>query len=304
MNLMSLRFNLFSGLIPHRLQHAVGSRHPLDGGSPSSRRRLPQKSLFRLYLLFSVLLILLSPLHAGSPDADLDAANRAYSEGRYDDSARLFQQIVAEHGYSAPLCFNLGNAEAKAGHPGPAILNYERARYLAPGDTDIDHNLQLARKQAGLDSNSYRWWQVLLLRVTPLAGYLIVACLLLLILAMAGNASLSARKIQQPVLRGICRGIFFAGVPVCLLLGFVELSAIGFTNRIEGVIVTKDATLRLSPFESAEHVGALPEGDLVTVERRHNDYLWIEARDHHFGWVQEKDLQPVVAGSFGLKPSN
>ena len=31
------------GLILRRLQRAVGSRHPLDGGPPSSRRRLPQR---------------------------------------------------------------------------------------------------------------------------------------------------------------------------------------------------------------------------------------------------------------------
>jgi len=241
-------------------------------------------------------------LLADNSDTELDTANRAYLEGHYDDSAMLFKEIIATRGYSAPLCFNLGNAEAKAGHPGLAILNYERARYLAPGDPDIDHNLQLARKQAGLDPNSYRWWQILLRTASPIAGYLIVAGLALLILALAGNATVD--KTKKPLLRRIFRAIFFVGIPVCLLLGFVELCAIGLTNRIEGVIVTKDANLRLSPFESAESVGTIPEGELVTVEGRHNDYLWIEARNHHFGWIQEKDLEPVIAGSFNAKPSN
>ncbi len=54
----------------------------------------------------------------------------------------------------------------RAGHPGLAIHNYERARYLAPADADIDHNLQLARKQAGLESDSYRWWQIVLRNLT------------------------------------------------------------------------------------------------------------------------------------------
>jgi len=34
------------------------------------------------------------------------------------------------------------------------------------------------------------------------------------------------------------------------------------------------------------------------VENKHDDYLWIEARDHHFGWIQRKDIEPVIAGSF------
>jgi hypothetical protein len=88
-------------------------------------------------------------------------------------------------------------------------------------------------------------------------------------------------------------------------MGYVELSTVGFNDRIEGVVVApKEAILRLSPFDSADSIGTIPEGELVTVEDRHNDYLRIEARNHHFGWLQEKDLEPVIAGSFDIKPSN
>ena len=243
-------------------------------------------------------------LHAEGPDPELDAANRAYTYGSYDESAKLFQQIIATRGYSAPLCFDLANAEAKAGHTGAAILNYERARYLAPSDRDIDHNLQLARKQAGLGPNPYRWWQIVLLSINWTVWLAIMAaCLLLIFLAVIGAAYApalaAASKIPLPLLKNIFRAVLFAGIPVCLLMGYVELSTVGFNNRIEGVIVApKEATLRLSPFDSADSVGTIPEGELVTVEDRHNDYLRIEARDHHFGWVQEKDLEPVIAGSF------
>jgi len=40
------------------------------------------------------------------------------------------------------------------------------------------------------------------------------------------------------------------------------------------------------------------------VEDRHNDYLRIEGRDHHFGWIQQKDIEPVIAGSFDIKPAD
>jgi tetratricopeptide (TPR) repeat protein len=125
-------------------------------------------------------------LHA---DDELDAANRAYTYGSYDEAAKLFQQIIATRGYSAPLCFDLANAETRAGHTGAAILNYERARYLAPADRDIDHNLQLARKQAGLAPNSYRWWQIALLSINWMVWLAIMAaCLLLIFLAVIGAA--------------------------------------------------------------------------------------------------------------------
>ena len=262
--------------------------------------------LFSLRLsvtLVACLFFLPSLLHA---DADLDAANRAYTEGRYDESTKLFQQLIAARGYSAPLCFNLGNAEEKTGHPGQAILNYERARYLAPGDRDIDHNLQLARKQAGLQPNSYRWWEIALRLFYPIAGWLVIAGLVTLLVTLIGNifrtSLATALKLPPEVLRTAFRLVFFIGIPVFLLLGFVELSAVGFTSRVEGVVVaSKAGTLRLSPFDAAEIVGTIPEGELVTVEQRHDDYFRIEGRDHRYGWIQEKELEPVIAGSFNAR---
>jgi len=270
-----------------------------------------RKSRSPLLPLLCLLLALLLPasLLADSPDTDLDAANRAYTSGSYDEAAKLFRQLIATRGYSAPLCFNLANAEARAGHPGQAMLNYERARYLAPNDADIDHNLQLARHQAGLEPNSYRWWQVLLRSIDWTVWLALMAtCLALIFLAVVGTSFLAslapALHLPPRLLRNIFRAIIFAGIPLCLLLGFVELSTIGFNNRIEGVIVApKEATLLISPFDGSDKVGTIPEGELVTIEDRHDDYLRIEARgDSHFGWVLQKDIEPVVAGTLDQPP--
>jgi tetratricopeptide (TPR) repeat protein len=268
-------------------------------------------SFFSRWLLLILTPVIFSTrLIADTPGPEVDAANRAFANGNYEESARLFQQIISTQGYSAPLCFDLANAEFKAGHPGLALLNYERARYLAPADRDIDHNLQLARKQAGLDPNSYRWWQIALLSINWAVWLAIMATTLLLIfLAIVGTSYAlplsSMLKIPERLLKNIFRAVLFAGIPFCLLMGYFELSTIGFNNRIQGVIVApKAAILRLSPFESADRIGTIPEGELVTVEDRHNDYLRIEARDHHFGWIAQKDIEPVIAGSFDVKPSN
>ncbi len=254
-----------------------------------------------LYLFAFTLLPLL--LHADTKE-DFEAANRAYTYGSYDEAAKLFQALVDSQGYSAPLCFNLANAQARAGHPGQAMLNYERARALAPADRDIDHNLQLARKQAGLQPNSYRWWEVMLRTINwTFWLFLIIGCLTLILLAILGTtyATAWAARTRIPItkLRLMCRSILFVGIPLTLLFGYVEVSVIGFGDRIEGVVVAKkEAVIRLSPFESAEKVGTIPEGELVSVQNRHNDFLRIEARDHHYGWVQEKAIEPVIPGSF------
>src|ERR1700748_1048544 len=50
--------------------------------------------------------------------------------------------------YSADGLYNLANSYARAGKPGLAVLNYERALLLAPGDADIRANLEYVRSSA------------------------------------------------------------------------------------------------------------------------------------------------------------
>jgi hypothetical protein len=248
-----------------------------------------------------LLLLLPCGLRADVADPRLDEANRAYQENRYDEAVILFQQLITDRGYSAPLCFDLANANFKAGHLGAALLNYERARYLAPGDADINHNLQLARKQAGLDPDPYRWWQTVLRSIdwTVWLG-IILGALALLFFALVGTAGAdawgSALRLPPRSLRRFFKGVIFICLPVFLFFAFVELSALGFNARVEGVIVAKQVPLRLSPFESSDQTGTLPEGELVTVEGRHDDYLWVDDRSKQSGWVQEKALEPVLPG--------
>jgi tetratricopeptide (TPR) repeat protein len=253
----------------------------------------------------AALFFLAGPVRAQA-GGDLESANQAYSAGHYDDAAKMFRGLIDSEGYSAPLCFNLANADAKAGHVGAALLNYERARHLAPRDAEIDHNLQLERQKAGLKPNSYRWWQALLLSIDwNVLFALIVGGLVLIIAAIVatrlGEAGAAVFRAEPRAWHRAWKTVLFVALPVTLLLFFVELSAIGFENRIEGVITASNAVLRLSPFDSAEQTGTIPEGELVTVEERHDDYLRIEARDRQFGWIQQKLIEPVVPGSFDQK---
>jgi tetratricopeptide (TPR) repeat protein len=77
--------------------------------------------------------------------ADFEAANRLYEKGEYSAAAAAYQKIVSGGQTSAPLLFNLGNAQFKNGRPGLAIAAYSQAAQLAPRDPDIRANLQFVR---------------------------------------------------------------------------------------------------------------------------------------------------------------
>lgn len=79
--------------------------------------------------------------------AQAAAGNRYYESGQYADAAATYQALVEAGAEDAVLFYNLGNAHYKMGDLGRAILNYRRAQELAPRDSDVAVNLQLARAQ-------------------------------------------------------------------------------------------------------------------------------------------------------------
>jgi hypothetical protein len=82
----------------------------------------------------------------------------------------------------------------------------------------------------------------------------------------------------------------------------IELATLGFSQRIDGVIVApKAAMIWLSPIPASDSRSSILEAELVTVMNRHNGYLWVATRDKQFGWVHADEVAPVIAGNFDQK---
>lgn len=71
---------------------------------------------------------------------------RAYTAGDHDAARAAFDSVAVAYN-SAALELNLGNCWFKLGDIARAILHYERGLRLAPGDPDLQANLDLANEQ-------------------------------------------------------------------------------------------------------------------------------------------------------------
>ena len=66
--------------------------------------------------------------------------------------ATHYRAAVSRDGFSTTALSGLGDAWLRAGHPGRAILQYQRALVLAPQDPALEQALARARERAGVSS--------------------------------------------------------------------------------------------------------------------------------------------------------
>ena len=228
---------------------------------------------------------LVSPARADA----FDDANRAFAAARYADSVQGYQAVLKHDGYSPAVLFNLGNAELRAGRPGDAILDYERARWLAPRDPDIAANLRFARQRAGLVIADESW--------TMRAADLLSANAW----AWLGSAALVA----------LCAGIFVSHLrdrraawwwlantaSALVLLGAVGAVIVRTGELDRAILPAKNTSALISPFTGAKTAFEFPAGETVCIEKTHADYSLVRDRAGHVGWVSDAQVGRIIPGA-------
>jgi len=200
--------------------------------------------------------------------------------------SQSFAQEPADAAYSAAGLYNLANSYARAGKPGMAVLNYERAALLAPNDADIQANLNYVRASLHLPAQaSSRVSQIL-----RLASPTSVAWIGVLGVIILGASLLSAklsRRFRALRLAGIILGI--------TALSFTTCNALVQWPKIrEAVVIVKETPIRVSPVPMGDALLQLTEAETVTVTAEHEDFVLVRTRTGRSGWAARADIADVV----------
>jgi len=189
-------------------------------------------------------------------------------------------------GYSAAGLYNLANSYARAGKPGMAVLNYERARLLSPNDPDVEANLQFVRSSAHLPAETRSTFDRVagvaspsLLAWIGMAGLIVVgACVL------AGRLPARHRHLRRA---GILLGVCMAGLTVC--------NGIALWPKLHaGVVIVAATPVRVSPVPMGDPLFTLPEGETVKLAAEHEGFTLIRTRNGRAGWVSKANIAAIA----------
>jgi DNA uptake lipoprotein len=238
-------------------------------------------------------------LTAGIVSAQEDAikeAETAYTQENYTQAIELYEDILRLYGDSHEIFYNLGNAYFKIDRIAPAILNYERALLMDPGDKDARFNLEIAKlkKVDKIDPLGeffiVQWFRTIqnLVDVNTWAS-IGIACFILFIgclILFFFSKWLRLRK------TGFYLGVFLLLIVICSNV-FAWNQQKATINRKGAIIFAPTVTIKSSPDVSGTDLFVLHEGTKVFIKNSLGEWFEIELEDGNVGWIPRKDLERI-----------
>lgn len=247
--------------------------------------------LVTLLLLFTSHFSLLTCHALTKADAD-----SAYVQGNYQKAIELYSGLLKE-GQSADIYYNLGNAYYRTEEITQAILAYERALLLSPGDADIRFNLQLARtktidKMVPQSEFFVVTWYRSLVNQFSVDGWaymalMMLAATIILALLYLFSSPVWLRKVG-----------FFGGLLTLLFFVLANLFAWQqkqTLNHRDGAIVIGSAVpVKSTPAAAGTDLFILHEGTKVFItDDTMNEWREVRLPDGKVGWVETTQIEVI-----------
>jgi tetratricopeptide (TPR) repeat protein len=245
------------------------------------------KNLTMLIYCLALLLAITAQAADDIPDNLFEQANIAYTRADYQQAVNLYLTVADKDGVSAPLLYNLANSYAAIGRTGHAVINYERALRLSPGDADIQANLDQVRGDAGL----YRDDKPLYERLAELLEadqWLMLSGAAFLLLAISTLGANLITRIPPALLRLIIISSLLA------TMATLPLSIFRYRSWNDGVVVEQEARLLISPFPEAASAGMIKAGRLVRPGKTHGDYVLVRDETGRSGWLDRDNFERIA----------
>jgi len=255
----------------------------VDGGGA------PGLALNRCLVIMAVLAVLFAS-GAAQGAADVFAPGQAAWAAKHYEAAAEFFGGELKQKPSAEAWRNFGEAAWQGGHPGAAVLAWERARWLNPYDTNAAACLRFAEGQ-GLYSPMPLTWTETFSTWLPANGWAGLSCvsLWLAVGLLVVPAVFRWRKTGWlPVLAAVAAGIFLLTLPA--------LAGIHTRMRL-GVVPLANTPLRQTPTATAQILSHFAAGDMVRCLAVRGEYYLVRTANDATGWVAREDFQWVAGNA-------
>ena len=243
-----------------------------------------------------VLVIFALMMPVASQAVTKENADAEYTKGNYQQAIKDYEELL-QKGVSSEIYYNLGNAYFRTDNITKAILNYERARMLAPGDEDILFNLQFAQSKTidritPNDEMFFVNWYHSLVSFTTVDRWAFTAVLSIIAVLVLLLIYLFAEGITL-------RKVGFYGALTFLVL-FILANVFAYQqkrmleNRKGAVVTASSVNVLKSPADKADTAFVLHEGTRVDIaDKSIKGWCGVRIADGREGWMQTDKMEEI-----------
>lgn len=245
-------------------------------------------------IISTIILSLFSIISFAATKAEADAL---YEKENYTDAIKAYESILQNEGVAAEVYYNLGNCYYKLDEIPLAVLNYERALLLDPGDGDIRANLALARGKTidkvvpPSEMFFVTWWRDLTncMSIDAWTYTGIIAFILMLagVLVYFFVPQLIARKV----------GVYGAMLMlvVVIISNACSISQrFDLKNRNTAIIMSPAVTVKSSPSDKSTDLFLIHEGSKVEIlDNSMKEWIEVKFEEGKQGWIPSSAAEVI-----------
>lgn len=224
-------------------------------------------------------------------------ADKAYQENDFKTAIGIYEAILEGGQESADVYYNLGNSYYKDKSIAKAILNYERALLLSPGDDDIAYNLEMAKSKT-VDKVTPKseifivsWIRsVRDLMGEPAWSALAIACFIVFLSGM-GTYVFGGKVIVRKT--GFSFAVIFLLLSVAANL-FANSRKEKLLNRTGAIVMQPTVTVKSTPDDSGTDLFVLHEGIKVYInDDSMKGWKEVSLEDGSRGWLPAESIEVI-----------
>ena len=236
----------------------------------------------RVFILFAVIVALLGALPAQGAEDVFAPGRKAYSAGQFTNAARFFQGEL-KRAPSAEAWHNFGDAAWQAGHPGEAVLAWQRALWINPYQTNAAASLRFVNGLGQFSELSLAWTEKYStwLPANLWAGLAAVSLWLAVALVLLPGIFRWRKSVWPQLLAAVALGTFVLTLPALAgIHGRTKLAVIREANE----------PLRQTPTQTAQVRSRFAAGEMVRCQSVRGKYFFVRTANEETGWVAQDQL--------------
>lgn len=216
-------------------------------------------------------------------------ADSAYIRNDFAAAVEMYESILKNEGESSDIYYNLGNSYYKMNNMAKAVLNYERALLLSPGNGDIRFNLELARsktvdKVTPPSEMFFVTWTQSLINTMSEKGWACTGIVMFILTIWALSLFIFGKRVilkKAGFISAICFFLF-----TILANLFASEQKAELMNHDNAIIMAPSVTVKSTPNQSGTDLFILHEGRKVMIkDNTMKEWKEIRLEDGNVGWV-------------------